>query len=136
MFSKAGALGISGGSIWPVLHQWLGVRPDLGRGELAVVPQVPPDSSPISARNVRLGNGSIRVSAETGNGTYRTTIRPAVKLESLTVGHTLPLDTEVRSVTLNGEKVGRKINTTNRGKEVLVDAPTTGEQTLIVKTAG
>ena len=124
------------GTIWPVLHQWLGVRPDLGRGELAVVPQVPPDSSPISARNVRLGNGSIRVSAETGNGTYRTTIRPAVKLESLTVGHTLPLDAEVRSVTLNGEKVGRKINTTNRGKEVLVDAPTTGEQTLIVKTAG
>jgi DNA-directed RNA polymerase specialized sigma24 family protein len=26
------------GTIWPVVHQWLGVRPDLGRGSLEIVP--------------------------------------------------------------------------------------------------
>ena len=30
------------GVLWPVVHQWLGVSPDLGRGRLAVVPQLPP----------------------------------------------------------------------------------------------
>ncbi|HET7325604.1 MAG TPA: hypothetical protein VFJ06_14850, partial [Halococcus sp.] len=31
------------GTVWPVVHQWLGVRPDMGRRQLAVVPQVPSD---------------------------------------------------------------------------------------------
>ena len=30
------------GVLWPVVHQWLGVSPDLGRGRVAVVPQLPP----------------------------------------------------------------------------------------------
>ena len=29
------------GTAWPVVHQQLGVRPDLGRGDLEVVPQLP-----------------------------------------------------------------------------------------------
>ena len=42
------------GTVWPVVHQQLGVRPDLGRGRLEVVPQVP-SSSPIAGANIRLG---------------------------------------------------------------------------------
>ena len=52
------------GTIWPVVHQQLGVRPDMGRGELEVVPQVPPRSPDISGENIRLGDGSVAVSAE------------------------------------------------------------------------
>ena len=33
------------GTIWPVVHQHLGVRPDMGRGELEVVPQLPPQTA-------------------------------------------------------------------------------------------
>src|SRR5215203_1820083 len=32
------------GTIWPVVHQQLGVRPDMGRRALEVTPQVPPQS--------------------------------------------------------------------------------------------
>lgn len=122
------------GTIWPIVHQWLGVRPDMGRGELAVVPQVPPDSPAISGRNIRLGKGSVRVEAEATGRTYRTTVRPGVGLDELTIGHTVPRDESVRSVTLDGNRVRYKINTTNRGKEVLAEAPTRGEHTLVVKT--
>ena len=36
------------GVLWPVVHQWLGVSPDLGRNRVSVVPQVPAseDASP------------------------------------------------------------------------------------------
>ena len=65
------------GTIWPVVHQWLGVRPDLGRRVLEVVPQVPPDSpEPISGENIRLGNGSVAVSADAAGNTYTTTVTP------------------------------------------------------------
>ena len=124
------------GTIWPVVHQWLGVRPDLGRGELSVVPQVPPGSPAISGSNIRLGKGSVSVEAVAEGRTYRTTVGPDVGLERLTVGHTVPRSESVRSVTLNGERVRYDTNQTNRGKEILVEAPTSGEQVLVIKTSG
>src|SRR5215218_1639547 len=61
------------GTAWPVVHQQLGVRPDLGRGALTVVPQLPSDA-PISGRDIRLGNGSIDVAAARDGNRYRTTV--------------------------------------------------------------
>lgn len=122
------------GTIWPVVHQWLGVRPDMGRGELSVVPQVPEGSSPISGENIRLGEGSVAVSAGRSGNTYRTTVEPDVPLEELVVGHTLPREAKVRSVKLNGERVRYEVEETNRGKEVLVEAGTEGEQELVIRT--
>ncbi|MEW6637122.1 MAG: glycogen debranching protein, partial [Actinomycetota bacterium] len=122
------------GTIWPVVHQWLGVRPDMGRRELAVVPQVPGGSSPISGENIRLGDGSVAVAAERNGDTYRTTVEPDVTLEELVVGHTLPRGAKVRSVRLNGERVRYDRRETNRGLEILVEAKTTGEQRLVVRT--
>ncbi len=46
------------GTMWPVVHQQLGVRPDLGRGRLTVVPQLP-SSAPIAGSDIRLGNGRL-----------------------------------------------------------------------------
>ncbi|ABG03287.1 Glycogen debranching enzyme-like protein [Rubrobacter xylanophilus DSM 9941] len=122
------------GTLWPIVHQWLGVRPDMGRGELSVVPQVPEGSSPISGENIRLGDGSVAVSAERGRNTYRTTVEPDVALEELVVGHTLPRGAKVRSVRLNGERTRYRVEETNRGLEVLVEAGTEGEQELVVRT--
>jgi hypothetical protein len=122
------------GTIWPVVHQHLGVRPDMGRGELEVVPQLPPQTPDISGENIRLGDGSVAVFATAEGDTYTTIVEPDVALGSLEVGHTIPRDAEVLSVTLNGASVeDYRVRETNRGQEVLVDAPTTGPQTLEVE---
>jgi hypothetical protein len=124
------------GTIWPVVHQWLGVRPDLGRGELEVVPQVPSDSQEeISGNNIRLGDGSVAVSADVMGDEYTTTVTPDVTLQELIVGHTVPADKEIVSVTLNRTAVPYEVRTTNCGKEVLVKAATSGGQKLVVTTA-
>jgi hypothetical protein len=123
------------GTIWPVVHQWLGVRPDLGRRALEVVPQVPSDSPEmISGENIRLGNGSVAVSADATGDTYTTTVNPHVALRELLVGHTVPGGRQITSVTLDGKPVDDyKVRSTNRGKEVLVKAAPAGGHTLVVK---
>ena len=122
------------GTIWPVVHQQLGVRPDMGRRVLEVTPQVPPQSPQgLSGKNIRLGSGSVDVSASAGSGIYRTTVAPNVSLKKLTIGHTVPREDEVVSVTLNESAVPYEIRETNRGNEVLVEAAPSGEQTLVVE---
>ena len=44
------------GTVWPVVHQQLGVRPDMGRDALEVVPQLP-SNAPIAGRDIRIGEG-------------------------------------------------------------------------------
>ncbi|HET6662437.1 MAG TPA: glycogen debranching protein, partial [Rubrobacter sp.] len=104
---------------------------------LEVTPQVPPQypAEGLSGENIRLGSGSVDVSASASNGTYQTTVRPNVSLQALTIGHTVPRDAEVVSVTLNGNAISYEVRNTNRGKEVLVKAATSSGQTLVVTTA-
>ena len=52
------------GTLWPVVHQQLGVGPDLGRAYLEVVPQVPGGQARVAGSNIRLGNGAVDVTAE------------------------------------------------------------------------
>jgi hypothetical protein len=107
------------GTIWPVVHQHLGVRPDLGRGRLSVVPQLPPHEPWIGGANIRLGNGAIRAIKVTRNTTSLDTGNAPVR--ELTIGHTLPAGTRVRNVKLDGRHVKHPhIRTTNRGVEVTV----------------
>jgi hypothetical protein len=124
------------GTIWPVVHQHLGVRPDMGRGELEVVPQLPPRTPDISGENIRLGDGSVTVFAKVEGSAYTTRVEPAVALDELVVGHTVPRDARILSVTLNGAPVDDYlVRETNRGQEILIQAATSGEQTLVVTTA-
>ena len=61
-------------------------------------------------------------------------MNPDVELRELLIGHTVPRDAGILSVTLNGASVeDYRVRETNRGQEVLVDAPTTGPQTLEVE---
>lgn len=119
------------GTAWPVIHQQLGVRPDLGRGELAVVPQLP-SAAPIAGEDIRLGDGSVDVAAGRTGKQYRTTIdaddAPARRLE---LGHTLPRGARVKSVRLDGRRSGYRARLTNRGLEVTVKTRP-GEHTLEV----
>ncbi len=51
------------GVLWPVVHQQLGVDPDLGNGKVAVVPQLPAGQQKVAGSNIRLGRGSMDVTA-------------------------------------------------------------------------
>ena len=122
------------GTAWPVVHQQLGVRPDLGRGRLEVVPQVPSDG-PIGGRDIRLGDhGSVDVTARRTAGRYRTRVRVEGVRVALRIGHTLPAGAAVRRVTLDGDEVGYRVRNTNRGLEVSVRARGGGSHALVVRT--
>jgi hypothetical protein len=121
------------GTMWAVVHQQLGVRPDLGRGRLAVVPQLP-STAPIAGRDIRLGNGELDLVAASRDGNrYRTTVDAGdAPIWRLRIGHTLPHGASVRSVWLDGRRTGWQARRTNRGLEVTVESRR-GEHTLVVE---
>jgi hypothetical protein len=122
------------GTAWPVVRQQLGVRPDLGRRRLEVVPQVPPDQPRVAGSNIRLGSGALGVAASRAGRAYRTKVRIRVALSRFVIGHTLPRGARVKRVRLDGHRAEYRTRLTNRGLEVLVRAPTTGRHELLVKT--
>jgi hypothetical protein len=122
------------GTVWPVVHQQLGVRPDLGRDTLEVVAQVP-STAPIAGRDIRLGKGLLDLVAASRDGNrYRTTVDTGgASIERLLIGHTLPHSASVRSVRLDGRRADWDARRTNRGLEVTVEARP-GEHTLVIET--
>ena len=92
------------GVLWPVVHQQLGVDPQLGHGLLEVLPSVPPGQSTVSGCDIRIGTGSIDVTAKHSGNTWTTTVtsRPPVPLH---IGATLPAGSTIQSVMLNGASV-------------------------------
>ena len=120
------------GTAWPVVHQQLGVRPDMGRGALEVVPQLP-SASPIAGSNIRLGTGALKgVQASKDGARYTTTVDTgSAPVRDLALGATLPRDAKVESVTLDGKKVGWQQRTTNRGKEITTKTGA-GRHTVVV----
>jgi hypothetical protein len=123
------------GTVWPVVHQQLGVRPDMGRRELEVVPQVPPGQPRVEGSNIRLGKGSLDVEASTsGASRYRTEVDVDVHLSELVLGHTLPPGARVSRVKLDGRRVDYTVRRTNRGLEVLVEVRReSGRHKLVVR---
>jgi hypothetical protein len=120
------------GTAWPVVHQWLGVRPDLGRGRVEFVPQVPQGQSSVQGTDIRLGNGSASVLASHAGGTYQTEITTAgLSARHVEIGHTLPRGAHSAAVVLDGKPVKYKLRQTNRGTEVTVRTGP-GHHTLIV----
>jgi hypothetical protein len=107
------------GVLWPVVHQQLGVDPQLGHGLLEVLPSVPPGQSTVSGSNIRIGTGSIDVTATHSENTWTTTVTSNVAC-TLHVGVTLPAGSTVQSVTLNGASVASTVRDTNSGHQVFV----------------
>jgi hypothetical protein len=121
------------GVLWPVVHQQLGVSPDLGRHRLTVAPQLPADQREIAGRNIRLGGGSVDVAAARGRTTATTTVTRRVGV-ALTIGVVLRDGADVRSVRLDGIDARHRVVRTSRGTEVLVEAPgVLGANTLTVR---
>jgi hypothetical protein len=125
------------GTVWPVVHQQLGVAPFLNYGALEVVPQVPPGQPSVAGSNIRLGDGSVDVFASHAGTRYTTTVRVhGLRLRSLEVGHTLPAGTTPASVLVDGHPTGHaEVRQTNRGVEVTVPVDGSGPHTLVVTSA-
>jgi hypothetical protein len=122
------------GTTWAVVHQWLGVRPDLGHGRVEFVPQVPQGQTSVRGRDIRLGHGSADVLATHEGDAYRTEIHTSrgVGADEVTIGHTLPHGTQPATVVLDGRTLHHyQVRETNRGTEVTVET-TAGHHTLTV----
>jgi hypothetical protein len=125
------------GTAWAVVHQWLGVRPDLGSGRLDIVPQVPQGQKTVRGRDIRLGGGFVDVRASHDGNRYRTDIDVGSRVgaKKVNIGHTLPNGAQISSVVLDGKQVKHyQTRDTNRGTEVTV-ATDGGQHTLVI-TAG
>jgi hypothetical protein len=123
------------GVLWPVLHQWLGVAPDLGRDRVAVVPQLPAGQTKASADSVKLGVFTIDVAAAHEGSAYTTTVTRHGRT-NLRIGAVLPDGATIASATLNGSPVKPKLVRTTRGLEATVGART-GQRTatLVINIA-
>jgi hypothetical protein len=124
------------GTAWPVVHQWLGVRPNLGSHQVDVVPQVPQGQTAIAGRDIRLGNGSVDVSANHTGDRYVTAVstRGSVGARLVQLGVTLPRGAHPDAVYLDGHAVHHyRLVQTNRGMELTV-ATGAGRHTLTVRT--
>lgn len=110
------------GVLWPVVHQQLGVDPDLGHGKLTVVPQLPAGQQKVAGSNIRLGRGAVDVSASLVGKELRTTVRSKGLRATMTVGAVLPAGAKVGAVALDGRATQYQLVTTARGTEVRVAA--------------
>jgi hypothetical protein len=108
------------GILWPVVHQQLGIAPDLGNGKLSVVPQVPDGQPAVAGRSISVGNGRADVSASRDDRRLRTTVHLDDLDTQLTIGAVLPVGKQISSVTLNGHPVRYTVVHTTRGDEVRV----------------
>jgi len=87
------------GVLWPVVHQQLGVDPDLGHGKLSVVPQVPAGQNRVAGSDIRLGGGAVDVSATVLGRTIRVEVTGRLSA-ALTLGAVLPMGAMVAAVPL------------------------------------
>jgi hypothetical protein len=77
----------------------------------------------------------VAVSADAEGDSYTTTMNSHVALRELPLGHPVPRDTEIASVTLDGRPIDDyRVRRANRGEEVLVKVAPDGEHTLLVET--
>ena len=116
------------GVLWPVVHFELGVSPDLGRNAAAVIPQIPGGQSTISGSDIKLGAGSIDVTAVRNASMLATTTHSHSLAVALSVGALLPAGTKAGMVQLNGANTSYRTVATARGTEIVVDVPS-GMQT-------
>ncbi|MFY9984777.1 MAG: hypothetical protein WAK31_08460 [Chthoniobacterales bacterium] len=84
--------------------------------------------------NLRVGNGTIAVSASQNGSQYTTTLSGPAGY-NVQLGYVIPAGTKPTSVTLGGTAVKYQIITTSRGNEVVVRVPS-GPNLALVVTAG
>jgi hypothetical protein len=119
---------------WPVINNYLGIRPDVPHDKLYVVADVPDSWPGLSVSQLRVGGGTMAASASRAGKKYTTTATASAGW-TLTLGHTLPAGATVASVTLDGRSVPWTVRDTTRGREVYATTTTGAPHTVVVKVA-
>jgi hypothetical protein len=120
---------------WPLVELYLGIKPDAPAKTLAVVPELPGSWRELSIDDLRVGSDQIAVSVRRAGINYITTVSAPAGW-SLTIGYTLPANTQVKSVRLNHSPAAFQIVPTNRGEEIHVQTNSGGTQEVQIQTAG
>jgi hypothetical protein len=118
---------------WPLVELYLGIKPDAPAKTLAVVPDLPGSWRELSIDHLRVGSDQIAVSVRRAGINYITTVSAPVGW-SLTIGYTLPANTQVKSVRLNRSPAAFQIVPTNRGEEIHVQTNSGGTQEVRIQT--
>jgi hypothetical protein len=88
----------------------------------------------VAGRNIRVGAGSVDVSASASAASLRTAVTVRTPGTHLLIGQVLPSGATVASVTLNGRSAPYEVRRTARGDEVVADAGSRGGQDTLVVT--
>jgi len=120
---------------WPLVELYLGIRPDAPAKTLAVVPDLPGSWKELSIDNLHVGSDQIAVSVKRAGINYITTVSAPAGW-SLTIGYTLPPNTQIKSVRLNHSFAAYQIVNTNRGEEIHVQTNSGGTNEVRIQTAG
>jgi glycogen debranching enzyme len=118
---------------WPVINDFLGIRPDAPRNGLSVVPDIPDSWPGLSVQNLKVGGGTMAASTSRKGSQYITQVS-APSGWTLTIGQTLPAGATVKSVTLDGKSTPYDVVDTTRGREVHVRTSTGASHALVVTT--
>lgn len=121
------------GTQWPVIHNFLGISPDIPARNLSVVPDIPDSWPGLSVQNLKVGGGAMTASASRSGKQYATEVS-APSGWKLNIGHTLPAGARVKTVTLDGQPSEYDVADTTRGREVRVQTTTDQPHTLVVTT--
>jgi hypothetical protein len=106
---------------WPVVYEYLGIRPDLPQGEISIVPELPSTWPTLSISAVRIGSSTVDVSTTQASNQYTTTATVPRGL-LVHIGYALPANSDIVTVTLNGHPASYQVKDTHRGREVIVTA--------------
>jgi hypothetical protein len=124
------------GVLWPVVHQQLGIDPQLGgvsHGLLEVLPSVPPGQTSVAGSAFRVGAGSVDVAASHRGHTWTTAVTGRLAC-TLQAGVTLPAGTPVAAVTLGGAPTPYQVRDSNQGRQVFVSTSCRGSARVEVTT--
>jgi hypothetical protein len=87
----------------------------------------------LSIQELRIGNQIVAVAARRSDKRYLTEVTLPAGY-SLEIGHTLPANASIGSVTLNGKAAGYEVRSTHRGSEVVAQGFTAGTYRLVIQT--
>jgi hypothetical protein len=118
---------------WPLVELYLGIKPDAPAKTLSVVPDLPDSWPELSVNNLHVGSDQIAVSVRRAATSYTTTVWAPAGWR-LTIGYTLPPNTQVKSVMLNRSPAAFHIVPTNRGEEVHVQTNSSCTQEVLIQT--
>jgi glycogen debranching enzyme len=98
------------GIIWPVVHHFLGFRPDAAARKVRFIPHLPTSWKTARLHDVRVGSTSMHLEVEETEAEARVILETGDPLYQVTLGFTCLPIREPRHVSLNGKPVAHWLN--------------------------